>query len=473
LKERASSDWPRHGVAPRRAQLSRRQILALAASSLGLGLLSACQPGAVPRVTPAPTIPPPAATPSPTRLPAALATPTGAAVRPTPTAPSPASVATIVPTADPTSAASSPTALAIVANPERLQPNGPPHDPGPLDWAHPGPHVGAAFNRTALSSFTSAQPLVTTYYFYWDDLTDPARREANRKYHPVDQDHYTFLSAAHHCRQFADMQAAGIDFALPVYWGEPGHPGRLFNPVPGHDWSTEGIPPMVEALDALAATNHPFKVGMFYDTTIMANADLTTENGKAYFYVNVRDYFSRIPPRHWAAIDGKPVVWLYDAQWVSRFDQTSFDDLATRFAADFGGVRPYIVREWQWYQSKGVDPSQVIHSDNLYGWGAALSGYNSDARFGVAEVGPGFDTTGDCGGKVEGGCQLVDRAKGAPYIRQLTAALASGRKILAVETWNEFDEGTGIAETIEFGRTYINLTRRYADAFHGKRPRAV
>ena len=226
---------------------------------------------------------------------------------------------------------------------------------------------------------------------------------------------------------------------------------------------------MVSALDALAAAGRPFKVGMFYDTTILANADLTTTNGKAYFYVNVRDYFSRIPPRHWATIDGKPIVWLYDAQWVAKFDQSSFDDLAARFSADFGGVQPYLVREWQWYQSKGMAPSQVIRSDNLYGWGAALAGFNVDTRFGVAEVGPGFDTTGDCGGKAGGDCLLVDRANGASYRRQLAAALASRRKVLAVETWNEFDEGTGIAETIEFGRTYIDITRKYADAFHAGR----
>ena len=40
---------------------------------------------------------------------------------------------------------------------------------------------------------------------------------------------------------------------------------------------------------------------------------------------------------------------------------------------------------------------------------------------------------------------------------------------MAVETWNEFSEGSDIAETVEFGRMYINLTRAYADAFHAGR----
>ena len=59
---------------------------------------------------------------------------------------------------------------------------------------------------------------------------------------------------------------------------------------------------MVEALERLHNEGHPLKMGMFYDTTILANADLRTPNGKEYFYVNVRDYYSRIPPRYWAAI---------------------------------------------------------------------------------------------------------------------------------------------------------------------------
>jgi len=131
-----------------------------------------------------------------------------------------------------------------------------------------------------------------------------------------------------------------------------------------------------------------------------------------------------------------------------------------------------VVRELQWYDSKGAQPAEVIKTDNVYGWGAALSGYNPDNRLGVAEVGPGFDTTGDCGGRTGPGCLLVDREKGAFYTRQLAAALRSGRRIIAIETWNEFDEGTGIGETIEFGRTYIDLTRKYTDAFHAGR-RAV
>jgi hypothetical protein len=393
---------------------------------------------------------------------------------PTPSAVPPTATPVPLPTAAPTATSDPPTAPAVPPTPrpsptEVLRIDGPPHDPGPLDWAHPGPYVGPGWTDFKLDSFRSQQPLVTTYYFYWHDLTDPTRRERSRQFWiqvPAHPESYSFLNPETHFTEFSDMQAAGIDFALPVYWGEPGHPGRSFNPTPGHWWSTEGIPPMVPALDQLAAAGHPFKVGMFYDTTILANADLTTPAGKEYFYVNVRDYFSRIPPKYWAAIDGKPIVWLYDTQWVSKFDQSSLDYLSERFAQDFGGLHPYIVREWQWYTAKGVQPQTVLHSDGLYSWGAGPSGFNADPRFTVAEVGPGFSNTAYCKGGPAANCFDVDRQNGAYYDRELQAAVRSGRKLIAVETWNEFSEGSDIADTLQYGKQYIELTRKYADIFH-------
>jgi hypothetical protein len=351
---------------------------------------------------------------------------------------------------------------------ERLTPGYPPRDPGPLDWARPGPYLAPAWQDLAIDSFGAAHRLVTTYYFYWHDLTDPARRaryDSGAFKSPPDPARYSFRFADTHLREFEDMLAAGIDFVLPVYWGEPGHPGRTTGMTCPYYWSTDGIPPMVEALDILAERGTPLKVGLFYDTTILANADLRTSAGKEYFYLNARDYYSRIPPRHWAAIDGKPVVWLYDAIWVTGFDQSSFDYFSDRFAEDFGGRRPYLVRELQWEASRGDEPPQVMHSDGLYGWGAAVFGYNADPRLTIAQVGPGFSNTAYCTSGPERNCFDVDREGGAFYERALRAGVASGRNILAVETWNEFSEGSQIAETRQDGRHYIELTRVYADLF--------
>jgi hypothetical protein len=350
----------------------------------------------------------------------------------------------------------------------RLTPGGPARDPGALAWAMPGPYIQPNWTDFSLDSFSSAQNLATTYYFYWHDLTDPTRQDRfNGRFHvPPDPAHYSFLLPETHQREFNDMLDADLDFVLPVYWGEPGHPGRTTAETSPHYWSTEGIPAMVEALQRNEqAGAKPLKIGMFYDTTILANADLTTAAGKEYFYVNVRDFYSRIPPRFWAAIDNKPIVWLYDTTWVSKFDQSSIDYLSERFANDFGGLHLYVVRESQWQGSKGVDPPSPVTSDGLYAWGAAPFGYNSSPELTVAEVGPGFKNTQYCTGGPEHNCFDVDRQDGAWYEGQLREAVASGRHLLAAETWNEFSEGTDIQETVQTGRQYIDLTRRYVEQF--------
>ena len=84
-----------------------------------------------------------------------------------------------------------------------------------------------------LTSFSSSQRLATTYYFYWHDLTDPQRlaRFQARFHVPVDPAHYSFLLPETHTREFRDMADIGLDFVLPVYWGEPGHPGRTTGPT--------------------------------------------------------------------------------------------------------------------------------------------------------------------------------------------------------------------------------------------------
>lgn len=92
-----------------------------------------------------------------------------------------------------------------------------------------------------------------------------------------------------------------------------------------------------------------------------------------------------------------------------------------------------------------------------------MSGFSEDPLFTVAQVGPGFCNT-QLGGGVAGANRFcIDREDGAFYQRQLEASLRHRHQILAVETWNELGEASGICETIEFGRQYLDLTRHYVD----------
>ncbi len=112
-------------------------------------------------------------------------------------------------------------------------------------------------------------------------------------------------------------------------------------------------------------------------------------------------------------------------------------------------------------RAKNVDHDELIHADGLYAWGAAPFGFAEDPRVTIAQVGPGFSSVQF--GRPNG--IFTDRQDGRYYEDQLRKALASGRQIMAVETWNELGEASGILETVEYGRQYIDLTRRYAERF--------
>jgi len=308
-------------------------------------------------------------------------------------------------------------------------------------------------------SFSSLDRLVGTYYFYWykyptehffdnretndDALTDHFVRPEEIDYESVDW----------HCREMSDMAWCGIDFLLPVYWGAPGAYEGGF--------SVKGLKTLQEASEQLIASGKRCpRIGMFYDTSTLLNdlrgdpprggkADLTTPHGKEVFYHTIRDYWRRLDRKHWAMIDGRPIVVLYSAAFSSGFDQSTFDYVYENFERDFG-VRPYVIAEASWKPAK---------ADGYYRWGAALTGPNIDE---VAQIGPGYDDRAVPGRSTP----IRDREKGRFYEHSWIEALKSERRIVLIETWNEMHEGTDVCESVEYGRRYMRLTRKWAPRFH-------
>lgn len=308
------------------------------------------------------------------------------------------------------------------------------------------------------SSWSGTHRLVATPYFYWYDVYSGAHLvnadgSDALTTHPASLTGFSYRSVSWHRQQLLDMMDAGIDVVMPVYWGEPSQrvPDR---PVAEQPWSFSGLPPLVAAREALVAEGRqPPWIGMFYDTsTLQFNQagepqDLTTDRGRRWFYESVRDFFSLIPARHWAMIEGRPVVFLYSASFAKAHDASVFTYLGESFARDFSGRRPYVVREISWNTV----------TDAVYAWGGALGLKNP----GVASLGPGYDHSA-----VPGRTPLVvDREDGAFFERQWLAFLRRPSSMVMIETWNEFHEGTDIAHSREYGRKYIELNRRYVDLF--------
>ncbi len=324
----------------------------------------------------------------------------------------------------------------------------PPRPPGKHWPLSADAHQGAP-------TFREGRPVLGTTYFYWYDfdskqhIIDPDGTDALTT-HPADLEGTSYRSVEWHRRQLSDVTAAGIDFVLPVYWGCPDDTQA---------WSFTGLGPLVEAHEQLLREGRdPPAIGLFYDTSTLRHnrrgihIDLSTAWGREWFAASVRDFFSCIPPRTWARIDDKPVVFLYAASFAARQDPGAFEHLRDQFRKEFS-TDIYLVRHVDW---KG-------RADAFYCWGGALGLRLGDK---VASLGPGYDHSA-----VPGRSPLVqDRQNGDFYRQNWTRLLSMSPRrrpfLVHVETWNEWHEGTDVAASREYGRTYIELTRHFSERFH-------
>jgi hypothetical protein len=311
-------------------------------------------------------------------------------------------------------------------------------------------------------SFKRGEPVVGTTYFYWYDIDSKAHiinhdgTDAMTT-HPADMAAISYKRADWHKGQLKDMIDAGVDFLMPVYWGVPGK----------YDgWSFVGLPPLVEAHTALEKEGlKPPAIGMFYDTSILQwnghnadgsnyHVDMSTDFGREWFYTAIRDFWSLIPPAKWARVDGRPIIFLYEAAFVKQQDpERQFVYVKKRFQEDFD-VEPFLVKSSGW---KG-------EADATYSWGGAVNGPIIFRD--VIALGPGYDHSAVPGRQP----LIVDRKDGGTYIDRWTKVLQLDPKrrpwMVHVETWNEWHEGTDIANSREYGRTYIALTKLFSEMWH-------
>ncbi len=313
------------------------------------------------------------------------------------------------------------------------------------------------------ATFEAGEPVVGTTYFYWYDVESKAHiidgdGSDALTTHPNDLENISYKSASWHRGQMLDMIDAGIDFLMPVFWGVPGK----------YDgWSFAGLPPMVEAHNQLQKEGKkPPAIGLFYDTSILAwnefnedgsnyHVDLTTEFGKEWLYTAARDFFSFIPLSKWARVDGRPIVFLYSAGFAEKQAEGQLEYFKKRFRGDFG-IEPFVVKNADW----------IGRAEATYSWGGAVNGPLLFEQ--TIALGPGYDHSA-----VPGRTPLVvDRAAGKTYIDRWLKVLSLNAEhrpwMVHVETWNEWHEGTDVADSSEYGRSYIVLTKLFSDMWRAK-----
>ncbi|MBD3266858.1 hypothetical protein GF373_09325 [bacterium] len=312
------------------------------------------------------------------------------------------------------------------------------------------------------SSVSTNDKIVGTHYFYWYDyphqhfFDNAARTDDALQDHFPNPESVSYRSAAWHKQEMRDCEAAGLDFIMPVYWGVPDNYFKQ-----GTAFSVQGLAPLQRAIEERAREGKSSpKIGLFFDTSTLLPGvrgelgnrekyDLRKPKGQDIFYRTIRDFFDQIHPKHWMCINGRPLVVLYGSGFAKYQDQSVFDYTYEQFQADFHGIKPYIIRDHSWY----------AHTDGTTRWGAALSGPKIFNH--VAQVGPGYNDMAVPGRSTP----IRQRENGNFYRWGWNQILQSAAKIVLVETWNEMHEGTDICHSREFGRQYIQLTKKYVEMF--------
>ena len=218
-------------------------------------------------------------------------------------------------------------------------------------------------------SFTTKERIVLAYYHYSGPESKPDE-------------------------ELEEMGRAGVDVALVV------------SSVP-----SEGLDPLVQTLDRLEKESK--------DRPRLAPCIPPTREGAAWAV----GFDGRVPPRHRAAVDGRPLLWILPG----KIDPAAFEEA-------WGGRPAYRVAE----------ASLGLEAERTFVWGASWTGpRDADA----VSVGPGSAEP------------ERDREEGRFYERAWTAVLRLDPRMVAIESWN--GAGNGVSRTTERGGRELETTRRY------------
>src|SRR6185503_14745359 len=87
--------------------------------------------------------------------------------------------------------------------------------------------------------------------------------------------------------------------------------------------------------------------------------------------------------------------------------------------------------------------------------------------YAVFGVSPGFDSSGVSSWGQDH--KIIPREDGKYYTQQWERAIAASADLVQIITWNDFQEGSVIEPTFEFGNLYLDLTEKMVGQYNGRK----
>jgi hypothetical protein len=240
-------------------------------------------------------------------------------------------------------------------------------------------------------------------------------------------------------------EQAGLDAFICSWWG-PGNPGDKNLQI---------------QMDLAVQRNSSLEFCIDYETMIAVNANDTAQKILDDFEYIFHHYVD-VPDSHFLMLDGKPVIYLYRADWIMPAEWRKvfsswthpffiiadlFPPIQGEFLSLFDGLHQY-------------DTTQALNIGrdlpNLFESMAEIS-HNHQKLYSACVL-PGFNKS-----QLKGYHYFeLPRNQGNTYRDQWNAAISADADWISIVSWSEWAEGTQIEPAVEYSDLYLNLTREFA-----------
>lgn len=243
-----------------------------------------------------------------------------------------------------------------------------------------------------------------------------------------------------HRENLSGMRHSGMDVALPVFRADSAS-------LSGY--ALAGLDSMTQALVELKREHQDYPlIGMFYDTTSLSDAgkpfDVSTDAGKQTFYNGIRLFFRHVPEEFRAMVqtpDGQADILALDTvSPLTGVDAGLRNYCDEHFRADFGR-RLLWMAESDW---KALVPSIEAFASFNEGRGLKI---DTDGPISVATVGPGYNDTG----LGHPNPFILPRSAGTTMIDDWRSLFKSSADWILIESWNDFDHGSAVTASRDYG----------------------